>query len=99
MKGEKKMRGIAFIALVWAGLSFFWTPAAQAQDSPARMAPADADKDRKLSREEFLANAEKRFDKMDADGDGFLTTDERKQAKEKMMERRDMQKQQKGAEE
>ena len=93
------MRGIVFFILFWAGLSFLWAPTTKAQDAPTRMAPADTDKDGKLSREEFLANAEKRFDKMDVDGDGFLTTDERKQAKEKMMERRGMRKQKKGAEE
>jgi hypothetical protein len=39
---------------------------------------ADANGDGKVSRDEFMARAAARFDKLDADKDGFLTPDELK---------------------
>ncbi|MEK6684341.1 MAG: hypothetical protein AABY46_06755 [Nitrospirota bacterium] len=51
-------------------------PMSRAQEFPPGLAGADTNKDVKLSKEEFLANAENRFKKMDANGDGFLTPDE-----------------------
>ena len=41
-----------------------------------RFAAADSNGDWGISRSEFLAIAEKRFDKMDADGNGSLSKDE-----------------------
>jgi hypothetical protein len=37
---------------------------------------ADADKDGKVSQQEFIARATERFQRLDANGDGFLTQDE-----------------------
>ncbi len=56
----------------------------------------DANKDGKLSKEEFMTNVpearkaarEKRFTAMDANKDGFVTPEEMKAAFEKMKERR-----------
>ena len=65
-------------------------------DLPSRMAPADKNGDGKLTKEEFVENARarsgemaaKRFDKMDSDQDGFVTSDEANAAMEKMKERK-----------
>lgn len=43
-----------------------------------RFAMADANGDNQISRDEFLALAEKRFAKMDKNGDGVLSKDEMK---------------------
>jgi len=43
-----------------------------------RFAAADTNGDNQISRQEFLALAEKRFAKMDKNGDGVLTKDEMK---------------------
>lgn len=50
----------------------------------ARMKKADTDGDGKISRQEFLENAEQRFKRMDSDGDGFITRGEGKAAHKKM---------------
>lgn len=39
-------------------------------------ARADADKDGRVSQQEFIARATERFQRLDANGDGFLTKDE-----------------------
>ena len=58
-------------------------------EPPGRgISQADTDNDGKVSRQEFLAQSEKRFDKMDTDSDGFLSKEEFSQAREKMKERR-----------
>ena len=50
----------------------------------AMMREADSNRDKRLTREEFIAAHEKRFAAMDADGDGKVTAAERKAAREKM---------------
>ncbi len=59
-----------------------------AQQSGRGLSQMDTDNDGKVSRQEYLAQFEKRFDKIDTDGDGFLSQEEFNQAREKMKERR-----------
>lgn len=47
------------------------------QGRPLRaLQAADTDKDGQVSREEYLAFQEKRFDQMDANGDGYIDAEE-----------------------
>lgn len=46
-----------------------------------RFKEMDTDGDNKLSKSEFMAAQEKRFAKMDANSDGFVTRDEKKSFK------------------
>ena len=59
----------------------------------ACMAKADVNGDGMVSKEEFMATHEAKFDQMDANGDGNLSHEEmtaaRDQMREKMMEHRD----------
>jgi Spy/CpxP family protein refolding chaperone len=63
----------------------------------------DENKDGVVSKSEFLGAQEKRFDKMDADGDGSVTQDEMQEAhkkfKEKMKEKREKYKAEHGSDE
>jgi Ca2+-binding EF-hand superfamily protein len=52
------------------------------------MTMMDGNGDKAISRDEFLASSEKRFDKVDADDDGNLTTVERKSARKDMRQKR-----------
>ncbi|PCH49277.1 MAG: calcium-binding protein [Cellvibrionales bacterium] len=51
------------------------------------MKKMDTDGDQKISQEEFSTFHNARFLKMDADSDGFVTTDEAKAHREKMREK------------
>ncbi len=53
-----------------------------------KMGMMDANGDKAISRDEFLASSDKRFDKVDADDDGNLTTVERKSARKDMRQKR-----------
>lgn len=59
-------------------------PTDQPRQSPSAARPGDADGDGRVSRAEFLADAARRFDMMDADKDGQLTGDERRAARERL---------------
>lgn len=48
---------------------------------------ADADRDRTVTRQEFLAAATSRFERMDANRDGSVTPEERRAARAQMRER------------
>ena len=50
--------------------------ASERGEKAGRFARADANGDNQISRDEFIALAEKRFAKMDKNGDGMLTPDE-----------------------
>ena len=50
------------------------------------LARVDANKDGQVDLNEYLAHAEERFNKLDADGDGFVTQDEAKESMRKMRE-------------
>lgn len=52
------------------------------------MEKIDTNKDGKISKAEFDAHHEEKFKKMDADGDGFVTKEEKKDAYKKMKEKR-----------
>lgn len=47
----------------------------------------DKDGDKKMSKQEYMDMQMERFGKMDADGDGFITREEMKNAREKARER------------
>ncbi|HEX8485922.1 hypothetical protein [Sphingomonas sp.] len=55
----------------------------------AMMMRADADKDGVITREEAVASADMRFARLDANGDGNVTPDEVRDAREEMRERRE----------
>ena len=46
----------------------------------------DLDGDKKISQKEFMAMHAKKFEKMDTDGDGFLTKEEMKEGNKKMQD-------------
>jgi hypothetical protein len=46
------------------------------------IAKVDTNKDGKVDKAEFMAEGEEKFKKMDLNGDGFITDDERKQVHE-----------------
>ena len=51
------------------------------------MKKMDADGDQKISKEEFSIFHNERFSQMDADSDGFVTTEEARTHREKMREK------------
>ena len=51
------------------------------------MKKMDTDGDRKISQEEFSTFHNERFSRMDADSDGFVTTEEARTHREKMREK------------
>jgi len=59
-----------------------------------RLEQMDTNKDGQIDLNEYLSHAEKRFAKLDANGDGFITKQERRKAHKEMRERvRDRRKQ------
>ncbi len=60
------------------------TPADQPRAKPPVARHGDTDGDGSVSRAEFLADAARRFEMMDADKDGQLTVDERRAARERL---------------
>jgi len=50
------------------------------------MQEMDSNGDGNISKQEFLANCEKRFARMDSNGDGQISPQEREQMKAKMMQ-------------
>ena len=48
----------------------------------------DTDEDGQVSAEEYMAHAEQRFNDLDINGDGFVTTEEAKEASKIMREKR-----------
>lgn len=53
------------------------------QKMQQHMKEVDTNGDGNISKEEFMANCEKRFAKMDANGDGQITAEERQQMRAK----------------
>jgi len=53
----------------------------------AMLERVDTNKDGKVDLNEFLANAESRFQKMDLDSDGYVTPEERREVGDKMREK------------
>lgn len=66
------------------------TPAVAADPASSPMARAvqqvDTDDDQRISREEFLAAAEARFNRTDADSDGYIDSQEMREAGERRRE-------------
>ena len=58
------------------------------EDARRGLGHHDTNGDGTITKDEFLAHAEKRFAKMDANGDGTITRGEAKEAREKMREKR-----------
>jgi hypothetical protein len=52
-----------------------------------RLLELDANGDDRVDLDEYLANAERRFNELDGDGDGFVTTDEARAHHKKMREK------------
>lgn len=48
------------------------------------MKKMDTNEDGQISKDEFMAKYEKKFDKKDTNGDGFISKDEMKEAKKEM---------------
>lgn len=53
------------------------TPASAATAPAVKNMPGDVDRDGRVSKSEFMASYEKRFTRMDANNDGYITTEER----------------------
>ena len=56
------------------------------QKMQQHMQQADTNGDGNISKQEFMANCEKRFQKIDANGDGQISQQERQQMKAQMMQ-------------
>lgn len=75
MKHLRKM--IAVVAVMSSSqLAYAGDDAKMKKTCAEMMATADTDKDGKLSKEEFMAEKTKMFEKYDKDGDGMLSTNE-----------------------
>jgi Ca2+-binding EF-hand superfamily protein len=61
------------------------------QKMQERIEAMDTDGDGAISREEYLANAERHFERLDLDGDGYVTAAEREQIRAELRERRGQQ--------
>lgn len=83
-----------------ASLLLALSAGAMAADAPAdrrealrnkmqeRIAAMDTNGDGNISREEFMAHAEKQFQRLDQNGDGQITPEERAALREKLGQRR-----------
>ena len=61
-------------------------PGKMQQRMQQHMQEMDSNGDGNVSKQEFLANCEKRFARMDSNGDGQISPQEREQMKAKMMQ-------------
>jgi hypothetical protein len=61
-------------------------PGKMQQRMQQHMQEMDSNGDGNISKQEFLANCEKRFARMDSNGDGQISPQEREQMKAKMMQ-------------
>lgn len=61
-------------------------PGKMQQHMQQHMQEMDSNGDGNISKQEFLANCEKRFARMDSNGDGQISPQEREQMKAKMMQ-------------
>jgi hypothetical protein len=79
--------GIAKAQIVPAKTAARGGPAVK-NDGKRYLRSLDENHDARISREEFLASAKKRFAKMDLNGDGVISAQEARAAKAKLMERK-----------
>lgn len=101
MKNIAPMLLLAFAAPVAAqsqggGMPGYGQPQGGARPDPAQMfiQQLDANKDGKVSLEEFLAPGTRQFGQIDKDGDGYITPDEAKAFQEEMQKRMEQMRQQ-----
>lgn len=101
MKTIAPMLLLAFAAPVAAqsqggGMPGYGQQSGQARPDPAQMfiQQLDADKDGKVSLEEFLAPGKKQFAQIDKNGDGYITQDEAQAFQEEMRKRMEQMRQQ-----
>lgn len=81
---------VPLAALLCASAIALAAPDAATDETSSPLATAlqqvDADNDRRISRDEFLAAADARFDRTDADSDGYIDVGEMREAGERRRE-------------
>lgn len=85
MKNTLALLGLSAVLLAFPGYA---KDGGEAQSHGSHMERGDGDRDGRLSKDEYLKRAERRFEKTDADKDGQLSKDERKAAFEEMKAKR-----------